>query len=351
VVIQQIETSDSAAPPDRRTLAWLGVSTEEASDALSAQLGLDPGVGLVVTYLSPEGPAAKAGLRKHDLLVEFEGQPLSHPAQLRRLVQSRKAGDAARLTFFRAGKKESASAVLGKTQAGVGLPGDEHAWNGDLRELHQQLRDLRIGDTIRQQLKVLRNSLGDVDVDQKQLQNDIQRSIEEARKALQESLRSLKVDQKQIQEEVRRSMAEARKALEAALRNTTNAASALGPAAKALADIAGSGAVVDDSSSITVRRSGQSVKTLVKNDDAGSIVLVNQPRLHLTARDKQGRLLFDADIATAEEQSKVPPALWEKVKPLVEELEADPDPTPEPAAPGGADTSSRAEPALSAHPA
>ena len=43
--------------------SWLGVAVEEASEALQSQLGLAPGVGLLVTYVTPDSPAAKAGPR------------------------------------------------------------------------------------------------------------------------------------------------------------------------------------------------------------------------------------------------------------------------------------------------
>src|SRR5215813_3745338 len=39
-----------------KSAAWLGVSTIEASEALASQLDLQPGVGLVVTYVVAESP-------------------------------------------------------------------------------------------------------------------------------------------------------------------------------------------------------------------------------------------------------------------------------------------------------
>jgi hypothetical protein len=34
------------------------------------------------------------------------------------------------------------------------------------------------------------------------------------------------------------------------------------------------------------------VKNIVKSDDSGTIAILNSPKLHLTARDKDGKLLF-----------------------------------------------------------
>src|SRR5689334_15918980 len=85
VRIEAIETPSPDDPGSNRDMAWLGVSTREASEDLTSQLDLEPGVGLVLTYVGPDSPAGKAGLKKHDVLTEFGGQALVHPAQLRKL--------------------------------------------------------------------------------------------------------------------------------------------------------------------------------------------------------------------------------------------------------------------------
>src|SRR3974390_988176 len=81
VTIQRVEPVADEEPVSKAT-AWLGISTTEASDALASQLDLQSGVGLVITYVSAESPAAKAGLQKNDVLVSFEDQSLVLPAQL-----------------------------------------------------------------------------------------------------------------------------------------------------------------------------------------------------------------------------------------------------------------------------
>src|SRR5215469_9238171 len=85
---------------EKKEVAWLGVSTEEAPDVLSAQLGLSPGDGLVILFVQPESPASKAGLQKNDLLVEFGDQLLVHPEQFRKLVRRQKEGDKIKLTLY-----------------------------------------------------------------------------------------------------------------------------------------------------------------------------------------------------------------------------------------------------------
>lgn len=291
VVVKRFEPASGGGRAWQRDLPWLGVSAEEAPEVVTAQLALDPGVGLVVTYVAKDSPAAGAGVEKNDVLVEFAGQQLVHPAQLRKLVQARKEGDRVELVFCRAGKQQTVSATLARTTPGFGLPDGEHAWQGDLRELQHQLREIPLGDAFREQMKALRDSMGDVQFDQKQVQEDIRRSMEEARKAWQEAMKSL-----------------------------TNAHQWLGPARDALKELEQSTGQRDKRTTVTVRNTGQTVKSIVKTDEAGTITLISNPKLFLTAHDPDGKLVFDGEIETAEQRAKVPPEVWQRVEPLLEKL-------------------------------
>lgn len=276
------------AESSRKEVPWLGLSTSEASEALAAQLDLEPGVGLVITYVAPDSPASKSGLKKNDVLVQFEDQSLVHPAQLRKLVRVRKQGDTVKLAYYRTGKRETTSVSLGITPGGAGLWEDEqHALRGNLKELHKHLQDLHLDDAVRDQMRILGESLGNIKIDQKEVQEDIRRGMDQARKAIQE-----------------------------ALRNVTNA----DPVRKVLENLAHSGVVVDDKADVIVRSSGKNVKSMVKSDDSGTIVLVSNPKLHLTAHDVDGKLLFDGPIESAEERSKVPGNVWERVEPLLDQM-------------------------------
>jgi len=223
-----------------------------------------------------------------------------HPLQLRKLVQVRKEGDTVKLMFYRAGKKQTVSATLAKNIVGFGL-NDNPAGQG-YGGAFRQFGDQPTGEAFREQMKALREQMGKV-----------------------------KIDQRQVQEEIRRSMEEARKTYREALRQATNANSALGPILEGLARM---GASVDNDASVTVRSTGRSATSLVKADESGTIVMVRNPKLHLTAHDKDGKLLFDGEIETPEQRSQVPRELWEKVEPLLKKMtpegEEKPDTKPVP---------------------
>ncbi|RME69939.1 MAG: PDZ domain-containing protein, partial [Verrucomicrobia bacterium] len=97
-----------------RPVTYLGVEVGRATPALSAQLGLPEGQGLIVRFVMPDSPAAKAGLQKHDLLLRLDDQLLIEPRQLSVLVRSHQKGETISLTLLRGGKERTLEVVLGE---------------------------------------------------------------------------------------------------------------------------------------------------------------------------------------------------------------------------------------------
>jgi membrane-associated protease RseP (regulator of RpoE activity) len=84
----------------------IGIEVAEADDTLRSQLGIPEGQGLVVVKVEPDGPAEKAGIGLHDVLLEFGGTPLSTDDDLRRKVQE-VGNKAAAMQLLREGKSMS----------------------------------------------------------------------------------------------------------------------------------------------------------------------------------------------------------------------------------------------------
>ena len=286
VAVKVLPGEDDAPLKDR---TWLGVVVEEASETLAEQLGLDPGVGLVVTHVSDDSPAAKAGLKKNDVLAELAGQALVVPAQLRKLVQARQPGEKVKLTFYRSGKKHTETATLDKAPARFGMfgPGSENK----LAELHRELLALPRSAELQAQAKALHEALAPIPG---KIRTEVQADIE-------------------------RSMAQARKAIEEAARQLDQHKGALRSENSRLKDLLKSGVSVEDNATVVVRSKGSSSRTIVKTDESGTVIIVGPPNLRLTARDKSGKLLFDGEIETPEQRAKVPADLWKRVQPLLDE--------------------------------
>jgi hypothetical protein len=272
-----------------REVTWLGVSAEESTTVLSSQLGLRPGQGLLITYVPENGPAAKAGVQKNDVLVQLDDQLLVLPTQLRKLVQMHKAGDPVQLSLFRNGLKQTLQATLGNAPEGSSLLPDPKSWEGDLKGLQFHLKELPMGDALRLEMKELQESLSHVGIDKESLKIEVRHSLEDARRVAAD-----------------------------ALRNMTNAQHSYGAAARVLEELAHKGAHVGKDATVTVRSRDQSVKALVNSDDSGTYVIIADPKKRLTAHGKDGQLLFDGEIETPEQQEKVPREIWEKVKPMLD---------------------------------
>lgn len=84
----------------------LGLAVDRPSDILADQLDLPKGTGLVVIDVVGESPAAKAGIKVNDLLLEMNKQPVkSDPGDFARQVGEVKGDAAIELTLLRKGKK------------------------------------------------------------------------------------------------------------------------------------------------------------------------------------------------------------------------------------------------------
>lgn len=64
----------------------LGIGVRMVEGGMRGQLGLPVGVGAEVVSVEKNGPAARAGLVKHDILLKFDGEPVTDATGLRRKV-------------------------------------------------------------------------------------------------------------------------------------------------------------------------------------------------------------------------------------------------------------------------
>lgn len=95
--------------PGQRIFAFgggprLGVSLREVTDP-------GPG-GALVAEVDEESPAAKAGLRSNDLIVEFDGERVRGVRQLQRLVSETPAGRPVKVVVTRDAKRVDLTATL-----------------------------------------------------------------------------------------------------------------------------------------------------------------------------------------------------------------------------------------------
>jgi S1-C subfamily serine protease len=96
-------------PPPREF--WIGASVVPVDPTLRLQLRISPGQGLLVNEVVKDGPAEKAGLKRHDILMELDGKPLSDVARFAEEVQAHGATSMA-LKLIREGRRNLLLAVI-----------------------------------------------------------------------------------------------------------------------------------------------------------------------------------------------------------------------------------------------
>jgi C-terminal processing protease CtpA/Prc len=111
----------------------LGVLVEKPSGALADQLDLQKDHGLVIHDVVPDSAAAKAGLKNHDIIVEWNGKPVSSDVrEFAKMVDEVKASTPVDVVVMRKGKKETVKGVAlpeAAPESTRGFPGRRPAGN------------------------------------------------------------------------------------------------------------------------------------------------------------------------------------------------------------------------------
>lgn len=100
---------------------WLGISIadvgEELADRLAAAHGYAAGVGVQVLDLLEGGPAEGGALRRGDVIVEVDGQPIWEAQQLQRLVRTRPVDRPLTLVVLREAGRQRVTVRVGAMPA------------------------------------------------------------------------------------------------------------------------------------------------------------------------------------------------------------------------------------------
>ena len=112
---------DSAKPIVDRTLAspkgpvaFLGVTNQDVTSGLAFQFNLPVQHGAYVDAVAPGGPAEKAGMKSGEVIVAFDGHPVTSSDQLGTLIHAHKPGDRATVTVVEPnGRRKTFTVTLG----------------------------------------------------------------------------------------------------------------------------------------------------------------------------------------------------------------------------------------------
>ena len=96
----------------RSSQGYLGVDIRDVGDEQMAALKLKESRGAEIVRVDHDGPAGKAGLREHDVILQMNGQTVEGEEQLRRMLRETPAGRAVTLIISRDGQQQAVNAQM-----------------------------------------------------------------------------------------------------------------------------------------------------------------------------------------------------------------------------------------------
>ena len=93
---------------------YLGVHIQDVTPGLAKEFGLNQGGGVLIGDVSPDTPAAKAGLKKGDVVLAVDGEPIQAANQLQVRISQMAPGTSVKMKIWRDGRAQDVTVNLGE---------------------------------------------------------------------------------------------------------------------------------------------------------------------------------------------------------------------------------------------
>ena len=131
----------------------LGVMIQEVSADLADSFGLKKPEGALVAEVEPGSPADKAGLKASDIILKYNGKPITKSIDLPRMVGASKPGSRSSLTIWRKGEMRELGVTVGEME-------DETVAAAPVEKKKSNRAGLTVSPLTAEQKKILKISSG-----------------------------------------------------------------------------------------------------------------------------------------------------------------------------------------------
>ena len=100
---EAMRVADQLKSSGKVTRGRIGVQIGEVSKDVAESIGMSKAEGALVVHIEAGSPAEKAGIQDGDVILKFNGQPISKSSDMPRIVGAVKPGSKAVVTIWRKG--------------------------------------------------------------------------------------------------------------------------------------------------------------------------------------------------------------------------------------------------------
>jgi serine protease Do len=93
---------------------WLGVGIQDVDGELAVAMKLPVAHGVLLSDVKADAPAARAGLKRGDVVVKLDGRAINSVGEFRNAVAAAGGGKKANMDFYREGKLQTLAVQLGE---------------------------------------------------------------------------------------------------------------------------------------------------------------------------------------------------------------------------------------------
>jgi len=131
---KEVATELISAPDHVVRRGWLGVRIQAVTDEIAESLGLDKPRGALVASVNDSGPAQAGGIQPGDVILSFNGKPVSDMKHLPRLVAETAVGKTVPVAIWRKRKTETLQVSVGRLDETEQVAAKETPKNKPLKE-------------------------------------------------------------------------------------------------------------------------------------------------------------------------------------------------------------------------